>query len=159
MEFLKAVMLGFVQGATEFLPVSSSGHLVLGSHILGFKEQGIVFDVMLHLGTLLSVIIVFRKDLLAMAAAPFRLLNGERDEQVRKAFLWDMYVIVATIPAVVVGLGFKDYIEHTFTSITTVCLMLIITGAMMILSKYLPDRGCRVTARISSKSRPGGARR
>ena len=139
-------MLGFVQGATEFLPVSSSGHLVLGSHILGFKEQGIVFDVMLHLGTLLSVVIVFRKDLLAMAAAPFRLFLGERDEEVRKAFFWDIYVIVATLPAVVIGLGFKDSIEQTFTSITTVCLMLIITGAMMILSKYLPDRGRRVTA-------------
>ena len=139
-------MLGFVQGATEFLPVSSSGHLVLGSHILGFKEQGIVFDVMLHLGTLLSVIIVFRKELLEMAAAPFRLLNGARDEQVRKAFFWDMYVIVATLPAVVVGLGFKGFIEQTFTSITTVCLMLIITGTMMIVSKYLPDRGRRVTA-------------
>ncbi len=146
MELLKAVLLGFVQGATEFLPVSSSGHLVLGSHILGFKEQGIVFDVMLHLGTLLSVIIVFRKDLLAMIAAPFQLLNGERHEQVRQAFFWDIYVIVATIPAVVVGLGFKDSIEQTFTSITMVCLMLIITGTMMIVSKYLPDRGRPVTA-------------
>ena len=141
MELFKAALLGFVQGATEFLPVSSSGHLVLGSHILGFKEQGIIFDVMLHLGTLLSVIIVFRKDLLAMIAAPFQMLNGNRSEQVRKSFLWDVYVVVATIPAVIVGLGFKDYLEQTFTSILMVCLMLIVTGIMMILSRYLPDRG------------------
>jgi len=144
-ELLKAVLLGFVQGATEFLPVSSSGHLVLGSHILGFKGQGIVFDVMLHLGTLVSVIIVFRKDLLAMIYAPFQLIRGNRSESVRNSFYWDIYVVIATIPAVIIGLGFKDYLEQTFTSITVVCLMLILTGTMMILSKYLPDRGRRVT--------------
>ncbi len=146
MELLKAVFLGVVQGATEFLPVSSSGHLVLGSHILGFKEQGIVFDVMLHLGTLVSVIIVFRKELLAMIYAPFQLIRGNNSESVRNSFYWDIYVIIATIPAVIIGLGFKDDLEQTFTSVTVVCLMLIVTGTMMIISKYLPDRGRRVTS-------------
>jgi len=145
-ELFKAVLLGFIQGATEFLPVSSSGHLVLGSHILGFKEQGIVFDVMLHLGTLVSVIIVFRKELLAMIYAPFQMMQGDRSEAVRHSFLWDIYVIIATIPAVIIGLGFKDYIEQTFMSTTVVCLMLIITGSMMIISRYLPDRGGRITS-------------
>jgi len=145
-ELLKAVLLGFIQGATEFLPVSSSGHLVLGSHILGFKEQGIIFDVMVHLGTLVSVIIVFRKELLAMIYAPFQVVRGDRSEQVYRFFLWDIYVVIATIPAVIIGLGFKDYIEQTFTSITLVCLMLIITGTMMIISRFLPDRKGGVTA-------------
>ena len=144
MELIKALLLGFIQGATEFLPVSSSGHLVLGSHILGFEDQGIVFDVMVHLGTLVSVIIVFRKELLAMIAAPFQLIQGIRRESVKASFLWDIYVIIATIPAVIIGLGFKDSIEQTFTSITVVCLMLIITGIMMIVSRYLPDRGSSV---------------
>ncbi|MEE4167138.1 MAG: undecaprenyl-diphosphate phosphatase [Desulfocapsaceae bacterium] len=145
MELLKAVFLGFIQGATEFLPVSSSGHLVLGSHLLGFKEQGIVFDVMLHLGTLLSVIIVFRNELRAMIAAPFQMLSGNRSEAVRTSFFWDIYVIIATLPAVIVGLGFKDYIEQSFTSVLVVCLMLIVTGVTMILSRYLADRGRRIT--------------
>jgi len=145
-ELIKAILLGFIQGATEFLPVSSSGHLVLGSHILGFGDQGIVFDVMLHLGTLASVIVVFRKELLAMIAAPFQLIQGNRSESVRTSFLWDIYVIIATIPAVIIGLGFKDVIEQTFTSIKLVCLMLIITGIMMIISRYLRDRGSRVNA-------------
>ncbi len=145
-ELLKAVFLGFIQGATEFLPVSSSGHLVLGSHLLGFKEQGIVFDVMLHLGTLLSVIIVFRNELRAMIAAPFQMLSGNRSEAVRTSFFWDIYVIIATLPAVIVGLGFKDYIEQSFTSVLVVCLMLIVTGVTMILSRYLADRGRRITA-------------
>ena len=144
MELLKAIILGFLQGATEFLPVSSSGHLVLGSHLMGFKEQGLVFDVMLHLGTLCSVIIVFRKELRDMVLAPFRLLGGNRSEQVRQSCLWDIYVIAATIPAVIIGLGFKGTIEQMFTSITLVCTMLIITGTIMIISKYLPDRGCKI---------------
>ncbi len=146
MELIKALLLGFIQGATEFLPVSSSGHLVLGSHILGFKEQGIVFDVMVHLGTLVSVIIVFRKELLAMIQAPFQVLKGERSDSVHRFLLWDIYVIIATIPAAIIGLGFKDSIEQMFTSTTLVCLMLIITGSMMIISRYLPDRGGEVTA-------------
>jgi undecaprenyl-diphosphatase len=145
-ELFKAVLLGFIQGATEFLPVSSSGHLVLGSHILGFKEQGIVFDVMLHLGTLVSVIIVFRKELLAMIYAPFQMMQGDRSEAVRHSFLWDIYVIIATIPAIIIGLKYRAYIEQTFMSITVVCLMLIITGSLMIISRYLPDRGGRITS-------------
>ena len=146
MELLKAIFLGFIQGATEFLPVSSSGHLVLGSHLLGFSEQGIVFDVMVHIGTLLSVFIVFRQELLAMAMAPFRFMAGNRTESVRHFLLWDFYVIIGTIPAVIIGLGFKERIEEAFTSILVVCLMLIITGTIMIMSRYLPDRGRKINS-------------
>jgi len=133
-----------VQGATEFLPVSSSGHLVLASSLLGFSEQGIVFDVLLHLGTLVSVLIVFRKDLLAMLQAPFQWLNGAADEQQRTYLLWDLYVVVATIPEVFIGLTYKDQIEKLFTSVTLVCFMLILTGLMMIFSRRVPERGVKV---------------
>ena len=146
MDVLKALLLGVVQGATEFLPVSSSGHLVLGSHLLGFVDQGITFEVMVHLGTLVSVLIVFRSDLLGMLYAPFQMLRGNRSKSVYTSFLWDLYVVVATVPAVVIGLGFKDAIEQSFQSVTLVCLMLIVTGVIMILSKYLPDRGNHVSA-------------
>ena len=144
MEFVKAILLGIIQGATEFLPVSSSGHLVLGSHILGFKEQGLIFDVMLHLGTLASVLIVFRKEIREMVAAPFKWLTGTRDESTEHFLLWDLYVIVATVPAVIIGLGFKDSLEKMFTSTLVVCLMLIVTGTLMILTRYLSDRGNRI---------------
>ena len=140
MELLKALLLGFIQGATEFLPVSSSGHLVLGSQILAFDDQGIIFGVMLHLGTLVSVVIVFRKELLAMMYAPFQWLNGLRTDAVRHHLLWDIYIVVATIPAVIVGLSFKDRIEQLFTSVLVVYLMLMVTGSMMILSRYAVDR-------------------
>jgi len=141
LELFKALLLGFIQGATEFLPVSSSGHLVLGSHLLGFKEQGIAFDTMLHLGTLLSVIIVFRKELFAMVLAPLRWIRGSREKEVHHFLLWDIYVVLATIPAVIIGLGFKERLEQMFTSILVVCLMLVITGIMMIITKHIRDRG------------------
>lgn len=145
MELLKAILLGFIQGATEFLPVSSSGHLVLGSHILGFEEQGLVFDVMLHLGTLVSVVVVFREELLAMVLAPYRWLSGNKAEQVHHFLLWDIYVIIATIPAVIVGFSLKERFEAIFASILLVCLMLIITGSMMIATTYLSDKGKKIT--------------
>jgi len=143
-ELIKALILGVVQGATEFLPVSSSGHLVLGSHLLGFSEQGIVFDVLLHLGTLLSVFSVFRKELVEMALAPLRWLQGRLDDNQRIYLFWDIYVVVATIPAVIAGVLYKDQIQSLFTSVTTVCLMLIVTGLMMIISRCIADRGRQV---------------
>lgn len=139
-EFFKALLLGVIQGATEFLPVSSSGHLVLGSQLLGFREQGLVFDVMLHLGTLFSVMIVFREEIWEMARAPFQWLSGSRKKETLHFLSWDLYVVIATMPAVVIGLGFKETFETMFTSIEVVCVMLIITGMLMIITRYLVDR-------------------
>lgn len=144
MELIKAVILGVIQGATEFLPVSSSGHLVLGSHLLDFSGQGIVFDVMLHIGTLVSVILVFRKELFEMVRAPFRWLGGWTSETQQMYLMWDIYVVIATIPAVIAGLMLKEKIELMFTSEIIVCFMLIITGFMMIASRHLQDRGHRI---------------
>ncbi len=140
MELIKAVILGIVQGVTEFLPISSSGHLVIGSEILGYREQGIVFEVFLHLGTLFSVMIVFRKELLAMIKAPLKMMNQAVDAETKKYFLWDIYVILATLPAVVVALNFKDQIEQFFDNLLLVYVFLAITGVMMIFSRKMVDR-------------------
>ncbi|SDO90383.1 undecaprenyl-diphosphatase UppP [Desulforhopalus singaporensis] len=140
LEFFKAVILGVVQGVTEFLPVSSSGHLVIGSQLMNFQEQGVVFDVCLHLGTLLSVLLVFRREIKAMAMAPLQVLTGQTDRDTRTFFLWDIYVIVATLPAVVVGLFFKDRIESLFSSVLVAYIMLIVTGILMICARYLPKK-------------------
>ena len=144
MELLKAIVLGIVQGATEFLPVSSSGHLVLGSHLLGFQEQGLVFDVVVHLGTLFSLLIVFRSDLHGMVLAPLKWLGGDRSDAVRGHLAWDGYVIIATVPAVLVGLTLKSTIEELFSSLLVVYLMLLVTGTMMVTSRFLQDRGNRL---------------
>ena len=127
MELIKAMILGVVQGLTEFLPISSSGHLVIGSELMNFQEQGVIFDVFVHLGTLLAVVIVFRKELVDMIKAPFALFQGDKSESVRHFFLLDVYIVVATLPAVIVGLFLKDSIENLFGNILVVYFMLIIT--------------------------------
>lgn len=140
MELLKAVVLGAVQGLTEFLPISSSGHLVIGSQLLDFQQQGIVFDVFLHMGTLLSVILVFRRELLAMAAAPFQFVSGQRGEQVLQNLRWDGYVLISLVPAVFAGLFLKDSVEEIFSNLPLVFAMLFITGLLMLATGYLRSR-------------------
>ena len=117
MELIKAMVLGVLQGLTEFLPISSSGHLVIGSELMNFQEQGVVFDVFVHLGTLLAVVLVFRQELIEMVMAPLALLRGDKSESVKHFFLLDVYIIVATLPAVAVGLFLKDSVENIFGNI------------------------------------------
>jgi len=136
-ELVKAVVLGIVQGLTEFLPISSSGHLVIGSEILDFQGKGIAFDVFLHLGTLLAVVVVFRQEILGMIAAPFLYLRGDRGRSVMHDLRWDLYVIISVLPAVFVGLFLKDFVEQMFTSLTLVFVMLLVTGVLMVCSRYL----------------------
>lgn len=141
MELFKAITLGIIQGLTEFLPISSSGHLVIFSELLDFEHQGVVFDVFLHLGTLFSVVVVFRKDIWAMIVAPFKVWSGNGDEESRMYLKWDFYVILATLPAVFVGLFLKGSVESLFRNLNIVYSMLLITGTIMLLSKYVQDRG------------------
>lgn len=145
MEFLKAIVLGTIQGLTEFLPISSSGHLVIFSELLDFQHQGVIFDVFLHLGTLFSVVLVFRKDIWAMIQAPFQVWRGNGDDESRMYLKWDFYVVIATIPAVIVGLLLKDRVEHLFSNLNLVYAMLLITAAIMLLSKHIEDRGRKLS--------------
>lgn len=140
MEFVKALVLGIVQGLTEFLPISSSGHLVIGSELLVFQGKGVAFDVFLHLGTLLAVILVFRKEIRGMIAAPFLYVKGDRSESVMHDIRWDIYVVISVLPAVFVGLFLKDSIEQMFSSLGLVFVMLLVTGILMVSSRYLRDR-------------------
>lgn len=141
MELLKAIILGAIQGLTEFLPVSSSGHLVIASEILDFQEQGVVFDVCLHLGTLFAVMIVFRKEIGAMIQAPIDyLVKGDRSKETVWAWRWDVYVILATLPAVVVGLFFKNSIESLFGDTLIAYYMLMVTGFIMLIARFLPQK-------------------
>ncbi|MDH5533204.1 MAG: undecaprenyl-diphosphate phosphatase [Candidatus Pacebacteria bacterium] len=116
MNFFQAVLLGIVQGATEFLPVSSSGHLALTQRFLGFTQANLAFDTFLHFATLLAVIIFFWKDLIKLK------LNN-----------W-IVIAVGTIPAVIAGLLIKDYIEGIITSTIIVAGFLILTGITNLIS-------------------------
>lgn len=144
MELIKAIILGCVQGATEFLPISSSGHLVIGSELLNFQEQGVVFDVFLHLGTLFSVCVAFRKEILLMIRALFAFVTRRMTPELEEYLRWDLYVILATLPAVFVGLFLKDAVEQAFTSVLLVYCMLVITGTLMLLTNKVNDSGGRL---------------
>jgi undecaprenyl-diphosphatase len=116
MNLFQAITLGFVQGITEFLPVSSSGHLALTQRLFGFTEANIAFDTFLHFGTLLAVIIFFWKDLTKLRLKQW------------------LVIAVGTIPAVIAGLLIKDYIESIITSTLLVSGFLIITGVLNLIS-------------------------
>jgi len=144
-DIIKAILLGIIQGLTEFLPISSSGHLVIFSKILDFQSPGITFEIFLHLGTLLAVILAFRKDLWQMLSALFATPNKRRQNpDLIESFKWNLYIIVATMPAVVVGLLLKENIDRIFNTILITYSMLALTGIIMILTNYLVDRGARL---------------
>jgi undecaprenyl-diphosphatase len=113
MNIFHAIILGVIQGLTEFLPVSSSGHLVIAQSLIpGFSQPGVLFDVMLHAGTLMAVLIYFRKKLLKLTLNEIVLLA------------------VGTLPAIVVGFFFADFLESSFGNVKMVGIELIITGLL-----------------------------
>jgi undecaprenyl-diphosphatase len=137
----EAILLGVIQGLTEFLPVSSSGHLVIvQSFIKGFQQPGVLFDVMLHFGTLLAVLVFFRKDILDILISLIPvgwLRNSKRDidaMQVRSGRKMALYIITGTIFTGVIGLSCEDRIHHLFTSTTNVSFMLLVTGVLLFIS-------------------------
>ena len=122
MDWIQALILGIVQGLTEFLPVSSSGHLVLAQHILGVDEAGVLLEVILHMGTLAAILVYFYDDLKRLL---LEFKKGEKDAKNSVIFL-----IIATLPAVCAGLVLQDTIESTFT-IAIVKWMFMITGLVV----------------------------
>jgi len=116
----EAVILGLVQGLTEFLPISSSGHLVIMQHFLGIQEAILTFDVMLHLGTLVAVFIVFWGDIKAILKKPFDKIS--------------YLIIVGTVPAVLMGLTLEDIFSQLFGSVVSVGFALLVTGALLWIS-------------------------
>lgn len=144
---VSAIILGAVQGLTEFLPISSSGHLVVAQWLLGFKEPEVFFDVVLHLGTFCAVLIVFRKSIAEIVLEFFdicRVLSGKKplpEGQSLRVFLTQSVVgkvIIGTIPAGIVGLVFKHQIEELFASPLLVGINFFITGALLILTRWAP---------------------
>jgi len=147
MDSLSGLYLGIIQGLTEFLPISSSGHLVVFQNLLGFSEPEILFDVALHLGTLLAVFIFFRSDLNVMIQESWNFLTDYLKK--KKTFssikekphaMMSAWVIIGTLPTVFIGLVFKDPLEDLFGKIHWVGGMLIITGLIVLISKILSSK-------------------
>lgn len=125
MSILDAIILGFVQGLTEFLPVSSSGHLALFEAILGVEGDGLFFGLFVHLGTLVAVCCVFFKDILNLFKKPYKNL---------------LMLAVATIPAGVVGVLLDDFISSVFGSTSILCYTFLATAIILWLSQSISKR-------------------
>ena len=139
MNLLQAIFLGIVQGLTEFLPVSSSGHLVFFQSLFGMAEPQLFFDIMLHFGTLLAVVVYFRADLWKMIKGIKAVLKGsEKKNDGMNLFLW---IILATLPTGFIGLLLKDWFESLFNRPEKVGWMLLITGGFLWLTRWVKGEG------------------
>jgi len=157
LEPLQAIFLGIIQGLTEFLPVSSSGHLVLFQNMLGLKEPELLFDIFLHIGTLIAVCIIFFQEiktiLLTLAHLPGLAKNAggykplyEKNEQVRMTAL----IVMGTLPTALLGFFFHQVADRIFGSVWIVGMMLLVTGSLLWFTRYLKPAG-RPLGRVNVK--------
>lgn len=137
-----ALILGIIQGATEFLPVSSSGHLVLGQTLLGVEAPGVAFEIVVHVATLISVLVVYRQRIARLVTDAVR---GQRD-----AWSYIGLLVLATIPAAVIGLGFEDRIAALFEDPRAVALAFLVTGALLWSTRRALERGADRHPRVGS---------
>ena len=141
MTWWQAILLGLLQGVTEFLPVSSSGHLVLAQYVLGIElTEDVAFEVMLHFGTALSIITVYRNRIVALIGGMLRslprpLTTYRTQSEVRIGW----HILIATIPVAVAYILMGDTLESAFTSPRLACLMLIVTGILLWLTLLAPQ--------------------
>ena len=148
------MILGFLQGVTEFLPISSSGHLVVYQWLFGPGGPGetqLLFDVMVHLGTLIAVLIVFRSDIALLVSGAWRAATGHANED-RGALRLLILLAVGTVPAAVFGLGWKDELERLFSAPAYVGCAFLVTGTILWLSRFSGQQG-----QPGSTSRPDGS--
>ncbi len=138
MDLIRAIVLGILQGVTEFVPVSSSGHLVLVPWLLNWPEPGLVFDTVVHWGTLVAVLVYFWRDWWALIKAWVQgLIRWDwTDRNARLMWL----LILGTIPAMVIGLLLEDLFESLFSQPVWVSLFLFVTAGILIVSERLSAR-------------------
>ncbi|MBD1373810.1 undecaprenyl-diphosphate phosphatase [Hazenella sp. IB182357] len=135
MDIIEAIVLGLIQGLTEFLPISSTGHLYIGRHLFGLDDAGIFLDTMLHFGTLLAVVAVYWREITFMIKHPLSPLSR--------------LVLVATIPTAIIGLLFKDYFEIIARTGETIGWEFLITGLILWMADRWKDNGFKKVHDIS----------
>lgn len=134
--WLKYFVLGIVQGVTEPIPVSSSGHLIIVQRLLGMQQNGLSFEILTNTASLISILFIFRNDIKNLAVGAFRYLQT-RNADYKAEFMFCVYIVVGTIPAAVAAVLFKDTIERVFTSVHTVSISLLVTGVALWLIRNL----------------------
>jgi undecaprenyl-diphosphatase len=143
MNTLQALCLGVLQGITEFLPISSSGHLALAQYLFGFREPQLFFDVAVHFGTLMAVLLVFRSDLLQILKDCYSFLSRSQTSSLHHTGSGSStgvktasMILVGSVPTALIGLLLRDVIERLFTSPAIVGLFLWTTGLFLICSRW-----------------------
>ena len=146
MEIYQAVVLGIIQGLAEFLPVSSSGHLVLFQNFFGITEPALAFDISLHMGTLAAVFVIFFNEIKAMVISIVRLfMNIRHEKNLRslieqdKDLMFAAMIIAGSVPTAVIGLVIQKYSTVFFSSVPLVGFMLIVTGSFLWSTKKFKD--------------------
>jgi undecaprenyl-diphosphatase len=159
------IFLGIIQGLTEFLPISSSGHLVIFQHLFGLKDPELLLDISLHIGTLLAIVIFFWSDIRAMvtecwaflgdllwrrkpaAGLPLKGMNGQRDETQQFPYATlTFWVLLGVIPTALIGILFRQLFHEMFGSTLVVGIMLMVTGTILGASRLIPDRARKKTS-------------
>ena len=138
---MEAIILGLVQGLTEFLPVSSSGHLAIGREILGVEASGdLMFEVTVHAATVLATIVVFSKEIWRLLCGLFKFKYNDETDYILK-------ICLSMLPVLVVGVFFKDYVEGLFSSLLVVGFALLVTAALL----FFSDRAGRQSSGTSGR--------
>lgn len=144
MTWWEALLLGLVQGLTEFIPVSSSGHLVLGQHLLGLNadQADITFNVFVHFGTVLSIVTVYGKEVVSLFQEAWAGLRAPRAVPARyrenDTFRLGVYILITLVPTGIVYLLFRTQLEQAFGSPRLTCAMLLVTGTLLLLTLIRP---------------------
>lgn len=136
MTLVQAIVLGVFQGIAEFLPISSSGHLVILQHFFGIKEGNLFFTEMLHFGTLISIVIVYFNDIIKIIVEFFKMLGtGIKNKKFRITNGYQklaLFIIIGSIPTAIIGLLFEDFFENLYSSsLLPIGIAFLVTGALL----------------------------
>ncbi|MEE4361854.1 MAG: undecaprenyl-diphosphate phosphatase [Pseudomonadales bacterium] len=128
MDTAQALLLALIQGVTEFLPVSSSAHLILPAQVLGWPDQGLAFDVAVHLGSLCAVLVAMRQELVELTGGVLRGLRERRGNRESRLVIW---VVLGTLPVILAGLALKDLVETNLRSVAVIATTTIVFGLLL----------------------------
>ncbi|MEW6456545.1 MAG: undecaprenyl-diphosphate phosphatase [Acidobacteriota bacterium] len=138
--FFEVIFLSIVQGTTEFFPISSSGHLVLFQFLFGIREPQIMFDIVLHGGTLLAIILYLRKDIIEILFSIIKSKNESNPFLIIRGHIFLLYMLIALIPTALIGILFDKEFEKLFGTLKYIGYSFLITGIILFITKYAKER-------------------
>jgi undecaprenyl-diphosphatase len=144
MNSLQAILLGTIQGLTEFLPISSSGHLVISQQLFGLKESALLFDISVHIGTLMAVIVYFKKELRAIIESVVRSIRSLLKREASLTEIYEdsyikltVFIVIGSIPTAILGIWIHGVSDTLFSSVVIVGSMLVVTGVLLFMTGFM----------------------